>query len=231
MEILLLLLFKFSHRCSEIFSKLLKALMFQLVFRTLVFMHSSESTQPHLIIELLRRIIIIYNSKLLLRVFQSKKGYRLLDSCILKLNFKKRTDSQFMLRDTEYHCLQQEQQKSQTGDSQLLFEPIWVWRLKGTSSKERPFAGVRQKQTTCLIGQTVPGPLLKKKKKAGWLPNICMPSLPGMHRLHLVLTKSWGKTREIAMWGRRTKEENTGKENWSQYRNRKELWDFLPYFL
>lgn len=101
MENLLLLLYKFSHRGTEIFSKLLKALVFHLVFRTLVFMHLSESTETQLITELLRKIIITYNSKLLLGVIQSKKGYRFLDSCFLKLNFKTGTDSQVLLRDTE----------------------------------------------------------------------------------------------------------------------------------
>lgn len=62
--------------------------MFQVVFRAHVFMCFSESTELQLIIELLRKIIITYNSKLLLGVPQNKKGYKFLDSCFLKLNFK-----------------------------------------------------------------------------------------------------------------------------------------------
>lgn len=85
----LLLLYRFSHRGTEKkISKLLKALMFQVVFRAYVFMCFSESTELQLIIELLRKIIITYNSKLLLGDSQNKKGYKLLDNCFLKLNFK-----------------------------------------------------------------------------------------------------------------------------------------------
>ena len=97
--------------------------------------------------------------------------------------------------------------------------------MQGTKAKDRQsFAGMRQKQTTCLIEQTVPG-LLLKKEKVGCLPNCWIPD---MHKLHLIQKdrEKLGKLQH----GKREQKQRTQKSTETNVGVGRNSETFLPYF-